>query len=160
MLFLATGGTFDKDYNPITGQIGFAQSQLSALLHQANVGFDYEQKIVMQKDSLDMTDEDRASLLQCCHDYDRYRIVIIHGTDTMTDTAKYLAQRAKRHQTIVLTGAMRPAAFGQSDACFNLGFAIASAWHQEGGVYVAMNGLCYPANGVQKNHELGVFERV
>ncbi len=158
MLIIATGGTFDKDYDPLTGNLHFPKSQVAEQLQIANIGFDYHLEVILQKDSLEMTDADRSLIREYCDDYDGYQIVIIHGTDTMVETAHYLARYTNRHQTIVLTGAMRPVAFGKSDACFNLGFATASAYHQKAGVYVAMNGMCFPANQVQKNRQLGRFE--
>jgi L-asparaginase len=158
MLLLATGGTFDKDYDPITGQLYFPNSQVPQQLQQARLGFNHSCDILMQKDSLEMTEADREAIKRRCHRYAGSQIVIIHGTDTMVETAQYLAQHSNGEQTIVLTGAMRPAAFSPSDACFNLGFAIASARYQAAGVYVAMNGMCFSADQVTKNRTLGMFE--
>jgi L-asparaginase len=105
-----------------------------------------------------MTIQDREFILARCQRYSGERIVVIHGTDTMTETATYLAQHDQGHQSIVLTGAMRPVAFGHSDATFNLGFAVAMATLQTKGVYVAMNGVCFAANAVEKNREQGKFQ--
>ena len=160
MLFLATGGTFDKDYDSISGALSFPRSRLKTLLDQANLGFDYTHEVIMQKDSLEMTDDDREKILSRCNIYTHQQVVIVHGTDTMVETAQYLALHAKANQTVVLTGAMRPAAFGQSDALFNLGFAVACAQLQPQGVYVAMNGICFSAHSVVKNRTLGIFEPV
>lgn len=158
MLIIATGGTFDKDYDPLTGSLHFPNSQVARLLQVANLGFDYTLEVMLQKDSLEMTDADRESILTRCKNHTGTQIVIVHGTDTMTDTANHLAQAVGASKTIVLTGAMRPAAFGKSDAEFNLGFAIASAQARPAGVYIAMNGLCFPAHQVHKNRQLGRFE--
>jgi L-asparaginase len=158
MLILATGGTFDKEYL-IDGTLGFQGSSLPKLIQQARLTCPHQLQIVMQKDSLEMTITDRMIILEACRCSAYQKIVIIHGTDTMTDTAEFL-QHAQLDKTIVLTGAMRPFAFGQSDASFNFGFALALAQTKPIGVYVAMQGECFSAGKVLKNKSLLQFEQL
>ena len=110
-------------------------------------------------DSLEMTDEDRELIVHQCNNCDEDRIVITHGTDTMADTAKVLAQKVK-NKTVILTGAMIPIKFGSSDGLFNLGSALAFAQTLSAGVYVAMNGRYFTADNVRKNKQTGMFEEV
>lgn len=156
MLILATGGTWDKDYDLISGQLTFAESGLPKLIHQARLTCRHELQILMLKDSLEMTLADRVNILEACRAYHGEQIVIIHGTDTMTETAAFLST-AKIAKTIVLTGAMRPFAFGQSDASFNFGYAIATAQTKASGVYITMQGQCFHSDNVHKDKQNGVF---
>lgn len=110
-------------------------------------------------DSLEMTDEDRELIVHQCNNCDEDRIVITHGTDTMADTAKVLAQKVK-NKTVILTGAMIPIKFGSSDGLFNLGSALAFAQTLSAGVYVAMNGRYFTADNVRKNKQTGMFEEI
>ena len=154
---LATGGTFDKHYNELNGTLGFADSHLPAALARARltVGVTLEQLPLM--DSLDMVDADRARILAACQAASEKAIVIVHGTDTMPQTAAVLGP-VQLEQTIVLTGAMIPYAIDNSDALFNLGFACAAAQTLPPGVYVAMNGQIFAWDNVQKNRVAGVFQ--
>jgi L-asparaginase len=154
-----TGGTFDKEYNELNGQLFFKDSHLSDLLEMGRSRVDVEIRTLMMVDSLEMTDEDRQLIVYQCNNCDEEQIVITHGTDTMAETAKVIAQEVK-NKTIILTGAMIPIKFGSSDGLFNLGSALAFAQTLPHGVYVAMNGRCFNWNNVRKNKQTGVFEEV
>lgn len=160
MKILVTGGTFDKDYNLITGELYFKASHLKEMLEVGRCTLDLKFETLMLKDSLDLTDSDRGTILEACRTTLESRIVITHGTDTMVVTADYLA-RARLEKTIVLTGAMIPYKFGMSsDGFFNLGAALAFAQALPSGVYIAMNGRVFPHDGVQKNRQSGFFEPI
>jgi len=152
-----TGGTFDKEYNELTGELYFKDSHLPEMLKLGRSNLDLEVRTLMMIDSLQMTDDDRQIILQQCRKVPESRIVITHGTDTMVRTAEMLAQDVTG-KTIVLTGAMIPYKFGSSDGLFNLGSALAFAQTLPPGVYVAMNGRYFPWNRVRKNRQTGMFE--
>lgn len=154
-----TGGTFDKEYNELNGQLYFKDTHMSDLLEMGRCKADVEIRTLMMVDSLEMTDEDRDLIVHQCNNCDEDKIVITHGTDTMADTANILAQQVI-NKTVVLTGAMIPIKFGSSDGLFNLGSALAFAQTLPHGVYVAMNGRFFYANNVRKNKQTGVFEEV
>jgi L-asparaginase len=154
-----TGGTFDKEYNELNGQLYFKDTHLSDLLEMGRNKASVEIRTLMMIDSLEMTSEDRDLIVHQCNNCDETQIVITHGTDTMADTAKILAQKIK-DKTIILTGAMIPIKFGSSDGLFNLGSALAFAQTLTPGVYVAMNGRYFNADNVRKNKQTGVFEEV
>jgi len=154
-----TGGTFDKEYNELNGELYFKDSHLSDLLEMGRSKASVEIRTLMMVDSLQMTDEDRELIAYQCNQCDEDKIVITHGTDTMSDTAKILAQKIKG-KTIVLTGAMIPIKFGSSDGLFNLGSALAFAQTLPPGVYVAMNGRYFTADNVRKNKQTGMFEEI
>ena len=158
MLIIATGGTFDKDYQLIDGSLGYSQSCIPSLLNEARITTPHTFMALMSKDSLDLTLSDRVTLLESCRAATDSQIVIVHGTDTMTETAAFL-QQALGDKTIVLTGAMRPHAFGHSDASFNLGYAIACAQHLPKGIYIAMQGECFLACEVTKDKKRALFVR-
>lgn len=151
-----TGGTFDKEYDEITGQLFFKDSHLSEMLRLGRCHLPVETRTLMMIDSLEMTDDDRALILKSCQSAKENRIVITHGTDTMSETARVLGQ-AGLAKTIVLTGAMIPYKFGSSDGLFNLGAALAFAQTLPHGVYVAMNGRHFNWNNVEKNRSTGEF---
>jgi L-asparaginase len=153
---LITGGTFDKEYNELTGQLYFQDSHLPEMLKLGRCNLDVEVRTLMMIDSLEMSDDDRQIILEHCRHSPESRIVITHGTDTMVKTAGVLAEHV-RDKAIVLTGAMIPYKFGSSDGLFNLGSALAFAQTLPHGVYVAMNGRCYPWDRVRKNRESGKF---
>ena len=165
---LACGGTFDKRYAPLQGELGFADSHLAAIVERARLTVPTVVETVMQVDSLDMTDDHRARVLTACRASPETAIVITHGTDTMPETAAALGPHFDPHvdphvdpqagKTIVLTGAMVPYSIAQSDALFNLGFACACAQTLAPGVWIAMNGRVHPWHSVRKNREAGVFE--
>jgi L-asparaginase len=154
-----TGGTFDKEYNEITGQLYFNNTHMHELLEMGRSKVPVEIRTLMMIDSLEMTDEDRDLIAHQCIQCDEERIVITHGTDTMADTAKMLAGKVS-NKTIILTGAMIPIKFGSSDGLFNLGSALAFAQTLPPGVYVAMNGRYFNWDNVRKNKETGMFEEL
>ena len=154
-----TGGTFDKEYNELNGQLYFKDTHLNELLTMGRNLVPVEIRTLMMIDSLEMTDHDRELIAHQCNNCDEARIVITHGTDTMAETAKVLAEKIK-NKTVVLTGAMIPIKFGSSDGLFNLGSALAFAQSLPPGIYVAMNGRYFNWNNVRKNKETGVFEEI
>ena len=154
-----TGGTFDKEYNEITGQLYFNDTHMHDLLEMGRSKVAVEIRTLMMIDSLEMTDEDRELIAYQCIQCDENKIVITHGTDTMSDTARLLAQKVK-DKTVILTGAMIPIKFGSSDGLFNIGSAIAFAQTLAPGVYVAMNGRYFNWDNVRKNKQTGMFEEV
>lgn len=154
---LVTGGTFDKEYDELTGRLYFRDTHLHEMLRLGRCRVKVEVRTVMMVDSLEMSDQDRELLLATCRQVPEDRILITHGTDTMVETAAVVA-RAGLGKTIVLTGAMVPWAFGSSDGLFNLGSALSFVQVLPAGVYLAMNGSCFPWDDVRKNRQLGVFE--
>jgi len=154
---LACGGTFDKRYNEMAGILEFTTSHLPDVMRQARVDDSYACEVLPLQDSLDMTVADRQRILDHCRAANESALVIVHGTDTMAETA-LLLDAAQLRKTIVLTGAMIPLDIANSDALFNLGFACACARTLGPGVYVAMNGRIFPGSGVRKNKNAGSFE--
>lgn len=154
---LITGGTFDKYYDAIRGELTFRESHLPAILKQARVTLPIIIEVCLLKDSSLMNDEDRQRILKACQVAPEENLVVVHGTDTMVETARLLGE-AQLAKTIIMTGAMIPYAITESDALFNLGFALAAAQCAAQGVYVAMNGQVWLWNQVRKNRQLGVFE--
>jgi L-asparaginase len=152
-----TGGTFDKEYNELTGKLYFKDTHLPELLKLGRCLLDVEIRTLMMVDSLDMSDADHQIILDNCRTCPSDRIVITHGTDTMEVTAAVLG-RAALPKTILLTGAMIPLTFGSSDGLFNLGSALAFVQSLPHGVYVAMNGKCFSWERVHKNRATGLFE--
>ena len=152
-----TGGTFDKEYNEITGELFFKDTHIREILELGRAQLDVKIKKLMLVDSLNMTNEDRGVVLENCVSTKDKNIVITHGTDTMTETAKFIA-REKLKKTIVLTGAIIPYKFGSSDGLFNLGSAFAFAQTLPNGVFVAMNGRFFDWDKVVKNKNSGKFE--
>ena len=151
-----TGGTFDKEYNEITGRLFFMDTHLPEMLRLGRSRLDVTIETLMMIDSLDMTDADRGSIVDHCKQAAENLILITHGTDTMAETARVLASEAIG-KTIVLTGAMIPYKFGSSDGMFNLGSAIAFVQTLPSGVYVAMNGRWFGWESVRKNRTTGEF---
>ncbi len=154
-----TGGTFDKEYNELNGELFFKDTHMAELLKLGRCRIETVIEKLMLIDSLEMTDDIRDQIVTRCRDCAENKIVITHGTDTMTDTAKMLAG-VIQHKTIVLTGAMIPIAFGSSDGLFNLGSALAYAQALPPGIYIAMNGRFFPYDNVRKNRATGVFEEI
>jgi L-asparaginase len=154
-----TGGTFDKEYNELNGQLYFKDTHLHDLLDMGRNKVSVEIRTLMMIDSLQMSDEDRELIVHQCKHCNENQIVITHGTDTMEDTAKVLAL-AMLNKTIILTGAMIPIKFGSSDGLFNLGSALAFAQSLPLGVYVAMNGRFFNWDNVRKNKLTGIFEEL
>jgi L-asparaginase len=153
-----TGGTFDKEYDEINGRLFFKDTHLPDMLELGRCRVEVDIRTLMMVDSLEMTEGDRELIARHCRDSPEDRIVITHGTDTMTETARVLAA-AVPEKTIVLTGAMIPIAFGSSDGLFNLGGALTAVQVLEPGVYVVMNGRVFDWDEVRKNRQTGVFER-
>lgn len=154
---IITGGTIDKRYNELNGELVFTQSGVEDMLNQGRAKVDLSLETAMLKDSLDMNDDDRQNILEACLACDESQIVITHGTDTMVETSQVLAAGIK-DKTIVLLGAMVPYKIKNSDALFNLGCAIAAVQTLENGVYITMNGKIFNYDEVIKNKDLGEFQ--
>ena len=158
---LITGGTFDKEYDELTGRLYFLDTHVPEMLRRGRCLVDVQIETVMMIDSLDLDEQGRTQIVGRCRAASERAIVITHGTDTMVDTARALADTPDlRDRTIVLTGAMVPYAFGSSDGLFNLGSALSFAQVLVPGVYVAMNGKHFEWNRVRKNRDSGVFEAI
>ncbi|HYT75204.1 MAG TPA: asparaginase domain-containing protein [Vicinamibacterales bacterium] len=155
---LVTGGTFDKEYDELTGRLFFRDTHVQEMLRLGRARLDLSIETVMMIDSLEMDDRGRQAIVARCRDVAERAVVITHGTDTMVDTARALAAAGLAGKTVVLTGAIVPYAFGSSDGLFNLGSALSFAQILPPGVYVAMNGRHFAWDKVRKNRETGVFE--
>ncbi len=155
-----TGGTFDKEYDEINGRLFFKDSHVAEMLRLGRSAVDVEVRTLMMIDSLEMSDEDRALILHACQTCPEDRIVITHGTDTMSLTARVLGEASLSSKVIVLTGAMIPYKFGSSDGLFNLGSSLAFAQTLSPGVYVAMNGRVFNWNNVMKDKRTGEFREL
>ncbi len=156
---LVTGGTFDKEYMELTGELIFKNTHIHEILELARCKTDIKIRTLMMIDSLDMTDYHRNIILEKCKNSKEKKIVITHGTDTIADTALFLGKEIK-DRTIVLTGALIPYAFGSSDGLFNLGSALAFVQSLPPGVYISMNGKYFDYDNVRKNKNTGVFEEI
>ena len=154
-----TGGTFDKEYNDSDGQLFFKNTHLPEILELGSSRVEVDIETLTLIDSLDMTQDDREKIAQKCLETEEDKIVITHGTDTMVETAKVLAEKIE-DKTIVLTGAMVPYVFRSSDGVFNLGAALAFTQTLPTGVYIAMNGKYFNWDNVRKNKEIGEFEEL
>jgi len=154
-----TGGTFDKEYNELNGQLFFKDSHINEILKLGRSRLDLSVRTLMLIDSLDMTDADRNIILESCKACEEDKIVITHGTDTMTETATYLSEKIPG-KTVVITGAMIPYKFGSSDGLFNMGSALAFVQSLPAGIYIAMNGRYYDWNNCKKNKQTGFFEEL
>ncbi len=152
---ITTGGTFDKVYHDALSEFSIGQSMVGEILGRARVGQDYQIHALLKKDSLDFTDQDRQLLASTVAASDCNKILIVHGTDTMTTSAAALQQI--RDKTIVFTGAMLPARMRDTDAEFNLGFALGALHCLPAGIYIAMHGQIFPAGQVEKNRQQGLF---
>ena len=158
IIFLATGGTFDKVYYDALSDYRIGDPQVSSILEQAKVTLNYQVEAIISKDSLDLNDSDRVVLHERIAKDSSRHFVVIHGTDTMAETARVL--QGIDGKTIVLTGAMQPARFKNSDAEFNTGFALAAVQLLKPGVYIVMNGKVFTADKVRKNRDKGRFELI
>lgn len=156
---IVTGGTLDKEYNELTGELYFKHTHINEMLKHGRCKLDLVVEELMMVDSALMTDAEREKILYTVNKAKENRIVITHGTDQMVETAKVLASVGGR-KTIVLTGAMVPYSFGSSDGMFNLGAALAFVQSLPYGVYVAMNGRCFLWHNVRKKKESGYFEEL
>jgi L-asparaginase len=156
-----TGGTFDKEYNYLTGELYFKDTHLKEMFERGRCEVGIDIKTLMMMDSLEMREEDLAIIAYNCAKTPAQRILLTHGTDRMVETATQLAQANIEGKTIVLTGAMIPYAFGtSSDGFFNLGSALAFVQVLPPGVYVVMNGRYFHWNQVRKNRQTGTFEEL
>ena len=156
---LITGGTFDKSYNHISGDLFFEKTHIPEMLERSKCRLNVDVKTLMMIDSLEMTKKDIEKIIDECKKTKSSRIVITHGTDTMVNTAKKIAEKIK-NKTIVLTGAMIPYAFGSSsDGFFNLGSALSFVQTLDNGVYIAINGQYFDFDKVEKNKLKGYFEK-
>jgi L-asparaginase len=153
-----TGGTFDKEYDELRGELFFKDTHLPEMLALGRSKLRVDVRTLMMIDSLEMTDADRKLIVEQCRRTKERRIVVTHGTDTMEVTARALGEANIPEKTIVLTGAMIPFKFGSSDGLFNLGSALAFAQALPAGVYVAMNGRFFDLDKVHKNKSTGEFE--
>ena len=152
-----TGGTFDKEYNEINGELFFKNTHLPELLKLGRSRVDVSITTLMMIDSLDMKIEDRELIADNCIKSNENIIIITHGTDTMVETARVLAEKIQ-NKTIILTGALIPYTFGSSDGLFNLGSALSFAQLLTEGVYIAMNGRHFNWDNCRKNKKTGIFE--
>lgn len=152
-----TGGTFDKEYDMLTGNLYFRDTHIKEILDLGRSLVDVRITTLMMVDSLEMTDDDREMILFNCRKCKEDKILITHGTDTIAETAKALGA-LNLNKTIVLTGAMIPYKFGSSDGLFNLGSSLGFVQSLPHGVYVTMNGMCFKHDNVKKNRKLGIFE--
>lgn len=151
------GGTFDKEYDELTGTLRFADTHLPEMLRRGRCMLDVSVEVLMMIDSLEMKESHRQRIVDACAAAPERHLVITHGTDTMVETA-LLLDAARIDKVIVLTGAMVPYAFGSSDGLFNLGSALSFVQTLPPGVYIAMNGRYFAADRVRKNRDVGVFE--
>ncbi len=156
ILVLTTGGTIDKNYFDALSEYQITDSGIPALLKEARVALPFRVVELMRKDSLELTDADRALIAAAAREAPESRIVVTHGTDTMTETARVLAE-AVPGKTIVLTGALSPARFAETDAGFNLGMAFATAQVAAPGVWIAMSGQVFDGLKVKKDRAAGKF---
>ncbi|RUM80492.1 MAG: asparaginase [Candidatus Thioglobus sp.] len=156
---LVTGGTIDKVYNELTGELTFGTSNLDEMLERSRSTVGINTEVLFLKDSLDMNDEDRGLILSKCLECSEDRVMITHGTDTMVETAQLLGNKIK-DKTIVLFGSMIPYSINNSDALFNLGAALSVVQNKTNGVYIAMNGQVFDFDKVEKNKALGIFENI
>ncbi len=155
---LITGGTIDKVYNELTGELTFGASNLDEMLERSRSTMDIDSEVLFLKDSLDMNDEDRNLILSKCLECSEDRVVVTHGTDTMVQTAKLLGDQIK-NKVIILFGSMIPHSINNSDALFNLGVVLNAVQNKTNGVYIAMNGQVFDFDKVEKNKALGIFEK-
>jgi len=156
---LITGGTFDKHYDALQGELTFQDTHLPTILENVRCTLPVELEINQLVDSLQMVMENRIRILESCRQAPEHRIVVTHGTDTMAETARVLGSAALE-KTVVLTGAMVPYTVVGSDALFNLGCALSAVQLLDPGVYIAMNGRIFTWDNVQKNRDRGEFEAI
>ncbi len=154
-----TGGTFDKRYDPIKGELVFKNTHLVQIIENAKLNYDVKIESITAIDSLFMTDSLREEIAKKCFEAKEDKIIVIHGTDTMVRTSKFIYNKCKeQNKTIILTGAMVPFALENSDALFNLGFAFGAIFNKEYGTYITMGGQIFDYDKVYKNKEIGKFE--
>ncbi len=154
-----TGGTFDKEYNELNGELFFKDTHLHEMLKLGRCKAPIDIRTLMMIDSIYLSDEDRELIALNCLKCEESQIIITHGTDTMVETAKVIAEKVK-DKVIVLTGAMIPYKFGSSDGLFNLGSAVAFVQTMKPGVYISMNGRIFDWDNCRKNKKIGEFEEI
>lgn len=159
MKVIITGGTIDKQYNHLNGELVLKDSSIIEMLIQSRISVETDIETLMLKDSLEMNDQDRRLVSQACNNSKDKQIIITHGTDTMVETAHTIAADLAQDKIVVLLGAMVPHHFKGSDALFNLGCAITAVQLLPSGVYITMNGRVFNYRDVKKNRELGYFEK-
>ena len=159
IVFIQIRGTIDKDYLKPTKGYAFeiGEPAVKRILRRANPAFDFEVISVLKKDSLDLSRDDRDRIYDACSKADADKIVVTHGTDTMIETARKLS--TIRNKVIILTGAMKPEKFCDSDASFNVGTAVGAVNVLSNGTYIAMNGRVYSWNAVKRNLQTGQFAK-
>ena len=156
ILVLTTGGTIDKNYFDALSEYRIVDSAIPAMLAEARVAAPFRVVELMRKDSLDLTEGDRGLIAAAAREAPEHRIVVTHGTDTMSETAQVLAD-AVLGKTVALTGALSPARFADTDAGFNLGMAFACVQIADAGVYIVMNGQVFDGRRVYKDRTAGKF---
>lgn len=154
-----TGGTFDKEYNEVDGSLFFKDTHLPEMLTLGRNRVPVDFETLMMIDSLDMTDAHRAMVTENVLKAESEKVIVTHGTDTMVETAKVIAEKVKG-KTVVLVGAMIPYKFGSSDGLFNLGAALAFVQTLPHGVYIAMNGRYFTYDNCKKNKKTAEFEEI
>ncbi|NBW94836.1 MAG: asparaginase [Bacteroidetes bacterium] len=157
LAILTTGGTIDKVYFDAKSDYKVGEPQIKGILERVGVTFPFDVTELFYKDSLEITDEDRANIVESVANCDADRVIVTHGTDTMVDTARALKERMK---TVVLVGSLTPARFRETDAEFNIGVAVGAAQSLGPGVYLAMNGRIFDPESVRKNREENRFESI
>lgn len=150
ILFVQTGGTIDKDYPKTVKGYAFeiCEAAIKNILERIHPGFEYEIKTLMRKDSSEITETDRKRIIDYCRKTAYKKIIITHGTDTIIQTAKKLSKI--KNKTIVLTGAFKPEKFKNSDADFNVGFALGAMNNAPSGVFIALNGKLFSAENIRR----------
>lgn len=155
ILILTTGGTIDKVYFDALSEFQVGDTMVHRLMELGLVKLDVRVQEICRKDSLELDDKDRAALRQAIETAPENRIVITHGTDTMTDTAAVLKDIPGK--TVCMLGALSPARFAESDASFNLGMAFGVVQSAQPGIWIAMNGTVFDAQKVRKDRSIGAF---
>lgn len=158
IVFYTAGGTIDKIYFDAKSKYEVGESILGEMLREGNVSFEYERKVIMQKDSLDLDDRDRDKIHGSIEQEENRYVILTHGTDTMVTTAQHLV--GIKDKIVVLTGAISPARFRSSDAAFNIACAIGAVQTLPDGIYICMNGRIFSPDNVVKNREKGIFEKL
>ena len=153
------GGTFEKVYNPISGELGFQDSCLPKIIKRARITLKVDFEELFFKDSLDMGDEDRLVIAHRIEAEPCKNIVVIHGTDTMIQTAQTIKEHTSQDKVVVITGAMLPFSIKESDAMFNLGGAFIATQTLDPGIWISMNGHIFRSDDVEKNKRKGIFEK-
>ena len=153
------GGTFEKVYNTLSGELEFKNSCIPEIIKRSRITLNVDFEVLFFKDSLNMNNDDRLIIANKIKREPTKNIVLIHGTDTMTETAKTIKEHTSRDKVVVITGAMLPFSIKESDAMFNLGGAFIAAQTSEPGIWISMNGHIFRSDDVAKNKIKGIFEK-